>query len=298
MTLVSSKPKQGLMDRLSFKLAALLIFTFLGVFLVLAAYGVFVLAVEERLTVAALPTRSVVQDIDPKIAENLSKVVDNEDAEVQRATRDPFLDRGGISQLVAAPLISGPQPTQSTLSRTTNSVSGKVRPGRSAAGGQSPAVAGSGGTTSSNAGITVTKPVQLTTKDRLEMWEERAQYGDRRPPSSTIFAISDLIPVAVVDGGSGEKEVIFYSESADRTLSFPIGTRFYDGWLVNVLDEGVLFSNEDKVRPVTIIKSWGRGIRTRNSQTVSQQTKYDPGETDKADRKTVEKDSTAVGAND
>jgi len=272
MTLVSSqpKPKTRLMDRLSLKVIALLLATFGCVFLVLLAYSFFVSTVEVKLAESNLPTQSVVEDIDPKIEQNLSKVVEAESDELETAAKDPFLDRGGISGLVKNSgtgfstlnrFSNGQAPTSSTVS--------SVKSNSGANTGSIKSTSQPASNNSSAPGSAPVKPIELNTKDRLQIWKERARFGNMGAPSPSIFAITDLIPVGVVDGGNGDKEVMFFSESANKTFSFPIGTRFYDGWLINILDEGVVFSDGARVRPVTVLKSWGRGIRTGGSRSVS-----------------------------
>lgn len=280
MTLVSSqtKSKAGLMDRLSVKVTALLLGTFVFVFLILLAYSLFVSTVEQKLAESNLPAQAVVEDIDPKIEQNLSSVVESSESDEEKrpVAKDPFLDRGGISGLVKgsggsfSPLnrfSSGRNPASSSVASAGST------PRKST--GKSNTEINRSSISSSSNGRAPVKPKELSTKDRLQIWEQRARFGDMSAPSPTIFAITDLIPVGVVDGGSGEKEVIFFSESANKTFSFPVGTRFYDGWLVNILDEGVVFSDGGKMRPVTILKSWGRGVRARGLQSVTVKTNFD-----------------------
>jgi len=80
------------------------------------------------------------------------------------------------------------------------------------------------------------------------------------PIDPRIFAIEDLLPVGIVDGGNGQQEVMFYSEAAGKTLSFPLGTMFFDGWLTELRPEGVVFSSNDDRRMVRL-RSWARSIR-------------------------------------
>jgi hypothetical protein len=53
---------------------------------------------------------------------------------------------------------------------------------------------------------------------------------------------------------------MFYSRVAEKTLSFPVGTRFYDGWLTELRPEGVVFSFVDNDRTVRM-RSWSRSIQ-------------------------------------
>ena len=81
------------------------------------------------------------------------------------------------------------------------------------------------------------------------------------PLDPRIFAIDDLLPVGIVDGGNGQQEVMFYSEAAQRTVSFPIGTVFYDGWLSELRPEGVVFASGDNYRTARL-RSWARALRS------------------------------------
>ncbi len=213
-----------------------------------------------------------------------------EDAE---AVRDPFIDRGGISGLVPATLTTGRTTVPSTKAGATviRNPDGTVAsvqniPGRTSA----------PGTAAVN--VAAEAPPKVTTRDRLARWESNRAYGQSYLPESTLFAIEDLIPVGFVDGGDTEKEVMFYSQAADRTLSFPAGTRFYDGWLLEITAEGVVFRFNDEMRTVRL-KSWGRSIRNRSSQTISAMTWIDQETESQAliNKRLVDRKNVSGGSN-
>ena len=76
-----------------------------------------------------------------------------------------------------------------------------------------------------------------------------------------MFAIQDLLPVGIVDGGSGGQAIMFMSESVGKTVSFPVGTMFFDGWLSEVRPEGVVFNFNDG-RGTVRMQSWARAAKT------------------------------------
>jgi hypothetical protein len=133
--------------------------------------------------------------------------------------------------------------------------------GGSTGGGQTARVGnpGTGSPGSSPPTGPVVTPSEAT-KLRYENWLEQARLGVVQEIDPQIFAIEDLMPVGVVSGGDGGQEVMFYSRVAEKTLSFPVGTRFYDGWLTELRPEGVVFSFVDNDRTVRM-RSWSRSIQ-------------------------------------
>ena len=103
-------------------------------------------------------------------------------------------------------------------------------------------------------------PANEATKQRYEAWLQRAATGDI-PLDPRIFSIEDLMPVGVVDGGNGSQEVLFYSDAAGRTLSFPVGTLFADGWLTELRPEGVVFATGEGAARTHRLRSWARSLR-------------------------------------
>ncbi|MDM7921203.1 MAG: hypothetical protein QUS14_02795 [Pyrinomonadaceae bacterium] len=248
---LAEKSYVPLKDRLGFKLAALFVLVFLIAFFGLWTYGVAQSYMESRAAEEspALQPKPIV--IDPRIQSDLTKVLALDSEPLPPDVRDPFNDRTGISGLVPASMTTG-----------TVSVSG----GTASTGGGSTqtsvqTIRGSG--VQATAGSTPAEP-QLSaveaTKQRFAAWEERARVGIDVELDPRVFAIEDLLPVGLVDGGDGVQEVLFFSEAANRTVSFPVGTMFYDGWLTELRSEGVVFSFNDERRTVRM-RSWGRSIR-------------------------------------
>jgi hypothetical protein len=239
-------------DRLGFKLTALFMLVFMLGFIGLWTYSVAQSYVESRAAeenVVLLPKPIV---IDPKIQNDLSKVLAFDATPMPADVRDPFNDRTGISGLV--PVTAGSGPVQTSTGTQAGSPAASPQTNIQT-------VRGTGSGAGQPAG-----PAQPqisaadATKQRFEAWQERARIGADVELDPRVFAIEDLLPVGIVDGGNGRQEVMFFSEAANRTVSFPVGTLFYDGWLTELRAEGVVFSFNDERRTVRM-RSWGRSIR-------------------------------------
>ena len=191
--------------------------------------------------------------IDPKIQTELAQVIAFDSAAAPADVRDPFNDRTGISGLRAT--------TGGTSSGGSTTGGGTAGGTPTSSGGGSGSGGGGGG--GSN---TVTVPAEPivsaveATRQRYNAWLERARIGIDVDLDPMVFSIEDLLPVGIVDGGNGRQEVMFFSEAANRTVSFPVGTLFYDGWLTELRPEGVVFSSNDERRSLRM-RSWGRSIR-------------------------------------
>ena len=249
------KAKLGLFDRLSVKLLGTFIATFLITFLGLWAYGVSASYVEASLAESAAPQTPQPVVIDPNLRAELSAVMASDPTAEQPAIKDPFNDRSGLAGLSAAQRAVG-----GTV--TTSGGTGTVSDGRAttitASGGS-----GGSGNYGSGGGTGPSAPVvsaSEATKQRYAAWLGRAMTGDIAL-DSRIFAIDDLLPVGVVDGGNGQQEVMFYSEAAARTFSFPVGTVFNDGWLSELRPDGVVFTSGDTYR-TSRFRSWARALRS------------------------------------
>ena len=186
--------------------------------------------------------------IDQNLAVELAKVLVLDENPDLSDVKDPFSDRAGLS---AAVVNTSGSPVSQTSASTTGSQ-----------GGGSPAQstsAPSGGTTSNVAAVPPTPSPVESTRQRYSEWIDR--FGvNGAPLDPRLFAIEDLLPVGIVDGGSGNQEVMFYSEAVGKTISFPVGTLFFDGWLSELRPEGVVFSFNDYGRTVRM-RSWARSIR-------------------------------------
>ena len=184
--------------------------------------------------------------IDPKLADDLAKVLALNANPNSEDVRDPFSDRAGLSGTVAAATLQAV--------RTTTPAG--------------PSVAASGPRVTSvpgrQSGTTISGPPDISpiegTKQRYETWLARAGVSGDVPLDPRLFAIEDLLPVGIVDGGSGPQEVMFFSEAAGKTISFPVGTMFFDGWLTELRPEGVVFSSNDDRRTIRM-RSWARSIK-------------------------------------
>lgn len=252
MNTVTSAPKNlRLTDRLSFRLLALFLFVFFLLFLLLWAWSISTSYLETAAAEAspALQPKPVV--VDPNLRNELSKVMAYDTAAQPAAVRDPFNDRGGLVAISAV-----------QRSGVTTAATGGSPSTSGSAGGTSTTIAGSTGGISGSSSTPSAPQLSAEegTKQRYAAWLDRAMTGDL-PLDPRVFSIEDLLPVGVVDGGEGRQEVLFYSEAAARTVSFPVGTMFFDGWLTELRPEGVVFSTGDE-RRVYRLRSWARSLRT------------------------------------
>ena len=254
-TAVAAQPTLGLFDRLSVRLLVLFAVTFLLAFFALWIYGFSTSYLEAAIAEQTMPQRPQPVVIDSNLRNELTQVMSSDGATAeQAAVKDPFNDRTGIVGLNAAQrAVSG---TVTTSGGTGSTASGTT------SGSSTTVVAGSSG--SSSGGSSGTSEPQLSaseaTKQRYAAWQSRAMTGDI-PLDPRVFSVDDLLPVGIVDGGNGSQEILFYSEAAGRTLSFPVGTMFYDGWLTEVRPEGVVFASNDLRRTVRL-RSWARALKS------------------------------------
>ncbi len=187
-------------------------------------------------------------DVDiPKIADDLAKVLSSNPESYSQDVKDPFSDRGGLSGSVASlstttlTTVTKPGSSSTSVPKTTMVPSGKPGKGMT------------------NPGPPETPAVEAT-KERYEAWLARAVLGGDVTLDPLVFAIEDLTPVGIVDGGNGQQEVMFLSQAAGKTVSFPVGTMFFDGWLTELRPEGVVFSSNDD-RRIVRMRSWARSLR-------------------------------------
>lgn len=238
-------------ERLSFKLFALFLIVFLVSFFGLWTYGVAQSYMESRAAEDNVVLQPKPIIIDPRIQDELSKVLAFDSAELPPDVHDPFNDRTGISGIV---------PGQAVRAGVVQTSGGAATTSGSSGGAQYARGSGSGGTSVSGSAEPELSATDAT-KLRYEAWEERARVGVDVELDPRVFSIEDLLPVGIVDGGNGQQEVMFFSQAANRTVSFPVGTLFYDGWLSELRAEGVVFSFNDERRTMRM-RSWGRSIRT------------------------------------
>ena len=242
------RPARTKSSSLGLKLLGLFAVAFALAFMLFFAYDLFS-GFAERSVVDAQADQTPPIVVNPKLETDLAKVLASDSAPEPQAVRDPFSDRGGLSGTVAAAIASGAQPG-------TIVTSGTVQNGSTVA---------STGRINTNGSNMPLPPAAESTQHRYEAWLGHANINSDLPIDPRIFAIADLLPVGIVDGGSGQQEVMFYSEGAGKTFSFPVGTLFYDGWLTEVRPEGVVFSFNDDRRTVRM-RAWARSIQD-NGQT-------------------------------
>lgn len=254
-----------LKDRVSVKLTILFGMTFLLVLFGGFVYDLFASQTENLRLNDSENSQPPVTVIDPKLESELAKVIDFDNIQNSADIKDPFTDHAGISD--SAKTLTGAVTTPTQTSTTTpNPNSQNVVVANSPQ-----KVPTQPNVSAKNLGqntYTTNTPPEIDTKMRFEMREEKIRIGQDGGPESAVFAIEDLLPVGVVSGGEGTEEVMFYSAAADRTFSFPVGTRFFDGWLAELRSEGVVFGFNDQFSTMRL-KSWGRTIRTKNSQSLS-----------------------------
>ncbi len=255
-------------DRLSWKLALLFIATFLAVFLSGLAYDVFATMWENQQTETDSRAQPALKPIEPKIENDLAKVLASAPIPDAVEIKDPFSDRNGISDnaqtraaVAAASARLAQQPPPSAQSSVAQN-NPRNRPGTSAgpATGNYPNYPGAG---AAGPGVNYVASPEATNA-RIRARQEKMRLGQDGGPESTVLAIDDLLPVGMVSGGNGETEVMLYSQALQQTFSFPIGTPFYDGRLVELRPDGVGFANANQNGAV-FLKGWAHSIKQPTS---------------------------------
>ena len=258
-TVTTVKPKLRLTDRLSFRLLVLFLGVFLLTFLALAAWSISWSFAESALAEAGAAARPQPIVIDPKLRDELAAVMSLDTTADPVTIKDPFADRTGIVSLSNAQRAVGGVVTTTGGSRAATSESNLATVTGPTSGPRNTNVVGPGPGGSDNRSIEPPIPPVEATKRRLDEWLQRAALGDI-PLDPMIFAIDDLLPVGVVDGGNGGQAVMFYSEAAGKTISFPVGTMFNDGWLAELRPEGVVFGTGSENKQYRL-RSWARSLR-------------------------------------
>jgi hypothetical protein len=238
-------------SRLWPKIAGIFGIAFATVLMLFTAYEVFAALLERSAATEQASGQAAPVVIDQNLATELSKVLVLDENPDLSDVKDPFSDRGGLSATVAT--TSGS--SGSTVTQTSTSATGSQS-------GSSPAQSGtapSGGTTSNVVAVGPTQSPVESTRQRYNEWLDRIGMNGA-PLDPRLFAIEDLLPVGIVDGGNGSQEVMFYSEAVGKIISFPPGTLFFDGWLTELRPEGVVFSFNDYGRTVRL-RSWARSLK-------------------------------------
>jgi len=251
-----------LKSRIGLKLTALFTASFLTVFIGLLFWDLLLSAGENLVVDEMASKQASVIKIDPQIETDLAKVLESNDAQNTADIKNPFADQGGISDKFNSTTVSinAPQTTSST--KPVNASTVQTNPQKN-----QPQQNLAARTVQNSAKVNPLQP-QMDTKTRLQIREERIRLGEDGGPESAAFAIDDLLPVGLVSGGDGKDEVMFYSESACRVFSFPVGTQFYDGWFDSTRPEGVVFGFFDQYR-TRRMRAWGRSVKTGCSESLS-----------------------------
>lgn len=232
---------------LSFRLLAIFGGSFLVFFALFFGWDLFVGFAERTVLGAQVNSQAAPIVIDPKIADELAKVLAQDAAGDAFEVNDPFVDRAGLSGTPGLVTTSG------ALQASTNG-SGNKPPGTPT---KIQTVTG-GGTNSFT--VQAIPPVE-STRQRYDAWLQRAANDPSLVLDPRVFAIEDLLPVGIVDGGNGGQAIMFMSEAAGKTISFPVGTMFFNGWLSEVRAEGVVFNFNDG-RGTVRMQSWARMAKT------------------------------------
>ena len=231
------------------KLAGMFVLAFAFFFVVLFAYDLLSGFLQSSAATAQASSAQTSVAVDPKIAIDLEKVLATQPDADAADVKDPFIDRAGLSGIVAA--------TGATLPGSV--LAGQVGPAVKTVGG---ATGGVGrqvaiGPSSGGAATPVVSAVDAT-RARYDAWVRTGSSGALDP---RIFSVEDLLPVGIVDGGSGGQEVMFFSEAVGKTVSFPVGTLFFDGWLSELRAEGVVFSSNDE-RHTLRMRLWAHQVKS------------------------------------
>lgn len=244
------------------KVAALFIGTFLTVFLGLLCWDLFLMLGERVLVDRAVAENPPVTAIDPKLESDLVKVLEYSDVQNTADIKNPFADQSGISNRTTTPVsTSAPQ---SASVRNVNPAASQNNAQRSQA-QQQQSVPGRTVQPDSS----VNPQPQLETKARLQLRDEKIRLGMDGGPEAMVFSVDDLLPVGRVSGGDGKEEVLFYSQTACRVVSFPVGTQFFDGLLESLRPEGVVFRYYDQFR-FPGMRQWETSTVSKCSEKVSE----------------------------
>jgi hypothetical protein len=252
------------------KLAGLFAGTFLAVFLGLFFVDLLRTLREGKEIDSATANQPASTAIDPKLETELAKVLEPIDSQTTADIKNPFADTSGISGQFKAPTTAN-APSSTTGGGTTNQPANQATTQKNPTQRQQQTMTGKN--VQSSQTVNPLQP-QIDTRARLQEREERIRLNMDPGPESTAYSIDDLLPVGVVSGGDGKDEVMFYSEAACRVVSFPVGTRFYDGWFDSTRQEGVVFGFFDQYRTMRM-RAWGRSVKEGCSQSLLEQTSPD-----------------------
>jgi len=230
---------------LPLKLAGIFALAFAFFFILFEAYDLLSSLVERSAASALVAENKTDVVVDPKIVTDLERVLTSNDDTDVSDLKDPFFDRAGLSGAILA-----------TPGTVVLPGGGTVVQGTTATVPASGAPAASHGT-GSVAANAVAVSAEEATKERYHKW---LRNGGTEPLDPRIFSIEDLLPVGLVDGGIGGQQVMFFSQAVGQTVSFPVGTLFFDGWLSELRVEGVVFSSNDE-RHTARMRSWAHSVK-------------------------------------
>jgi hypothetical protein len=238
--------RKNAFSTLPLKLAGMFAIAFAFFFVLLMAFDLFSGFVGDQLATQQATTIANIA-IDPRVATELQNVLAARPEMDAIEVSDPFLDRAGLSGVAASTgggLIPGVNTSLSTASQPLSPRSGT-------------SLAPSSGTAvPAPPGAPVPTAMEAT-RARYHEWVRRGGDG---PLDPRVFSIDSIVPVGIVDGGTGGQQVMFYSEAIDKTVSFAVGTMFFDGWLSELRPEGVVFSSIGEPRTHRML-SWARSIK-------------------------------------
>lgn len=227
------KPLVPIKDRLSTRLGLIFVGTFLLVTILMIASTMLGAIGDRSLADSDPRVAAPVIVIDPKIRTDLVKAISVDAIPPATEVQNPFVDRANIgTNLVAAPAAS----QTATSSQSVSAVTGTATTGATGLNGNVP---------SSNTDFGFDPS---TLKARHDEWLERQRRGEFVGQESEVLAIEDLVPVGYAGGGDRADEVMLFSLVLCRTFSFPVGTRFLNGWLNGFDQREVVFTFQDGIR--------------------------------------------------
>jgi hypothetical protein len=254
---IAAPSKLAVKDRLSTKLALAFGIAFLVVFLSGWAYEGLASMVEDQSSEATSPLQPAIAEADSKIEKELAKVLAFDTIPNPAEIKDPFSDKSGISSNVKTPANAGAASNSAPQQTSAAQVNAA---GRAATGSSVLTIPLQNNPGMNTTGTSVNNSASPeATNARIQARQERIRLGQDGGPESAVLAVDDLLPVGIVSGGDDATEVMFYSQSLMKTLSFPVGTRFYDGWLVDWRQEGVGFAYTGQNNAV-FLKMWSRSV--------------------------------------
>ncbi len=232
----SLEPAIPYRDRLSTRLALVFIGTFLALLILSMAWTMFDTIADRRKASADSDIAAPVIVIDPKIQTELAKALAFDALPASGEVLNPFVDRANLSGSVLA-----------TNARPATQTGSSASSGSSVSGGTANARFGPGQRTISNIGQSPSMEV-YSLKARHDDWLASQKRGEFVGPEAEVLAIEDLVPVGFASGGDRGAEVMLFSVSLCQTFSFPVGTRFFNGWLNGFDEREVVFTNQDGIR--------------------------------------------------